>query len=101
MPQVCVISGSFSKDEKPIEGWVQFTPSRLWVVEYGIYWACLAPTIQLELGGFAALLTPTDSDPVPWFYFVDTPAGCFKIAVPRKGANYTLRELVENPPTSG
>lgn len=101
MPRLCVVTGSFSKNDKPVEGWVQFTPSRLWVIERGIAWACLAPTVKLEVGGFAAFVTPTDTDPVPWYYIVDTPAGCFKISIPRKGAEYTLRELVEHPPQSG
>lgn len=100
MPQICVVTGSFSQRGRPVDGWVRFTPSRLWVIERGVAWACLAPTVQLELGGFAALLTPTDSDSVPWYYVVETPAGTFKISLSGQASTYELRELVEHPPHS-
>ena len=101
MPQISVVSGSFSCDGKPVEGWVQFTPSRLWVIQQGIPWACLAPTKRLDPdGSFVVLLTPTDTDYVPWHYLVDTPAGSFKILVPKNVAMHNLRELVDHPPSS-
>lgn len=100
MPNICVVSGSFSNNNRPVKGWIQFTPSRLWVVENGINWACLAPTVRLDTdGSFIAMLTPTDTDAVPWHYEVDTPAGSFEILVPKEGTMYSLRELVDHPPS--
>lgn len=99
MPDLCVVTGSFSRNNRPIQGWVQFTPSRLWVVENGIYWACLAPTKKLDYdGSFTALLTPTDTDAVPWHYEVATPAGFFHVRIPKDGTMYTLKDLVDHPP---
>ena len=99
MPKICMVTGSFSQGGRPVQGWVRFTPSRLWVSDEGQYWACLAPTVQLEVGGFTALLTPTDTDQVPWHYLVETPAGNFRIVVSQSGNSYDLRKLVQNPPT--
>ena len=96
MPQSCVVSGSFiSKNGKPGQGLVRFTPSRLWVVQDGITWACLAPDVQLDAdGSFVARVTATDTDTIPWTYYVYTPAGCYEVYTPWNDAGWSLRELI-------
>lgn len=97
MPRYCHVSGSFTQDGRPVMGMIRFTPSRLWVVEDGIHWACLAHTQTLdEDGSFDAFLTPTDTDRVPWHYIVESPAGLFNVLLPQLGQSYSLRELVDH-----
>jgi len=61
-----------------------------------IPWACLAPEVQLDHleGRFFVSLTPTDSDPVPWYYVIETPAGAYRLAVPYRAKAWTLKELI-------
>jgi hypothetical protein len=103
MPRTCVVSGSFVHDEQPAQGLVRFTPSRLWVVQDGITWACLAPEVVLGRdGSFVAQVTATDTDTVPWYYYISTPAGCFQCYVPWNEAGWSLRELIrEHHPGPG
>ena len=94
MPSMVQVVGGFSRNGEPARGWIQFIPSRLWVVEDNIHWACLAPTIKLdEMGQFAVLLTPTDTDPVPWFYLVKSDAGQWVIS-PKGHKILHLKDLV-------
>jgi hypothetical protein len=94
-PPTCVITGSFTHRKQPARGLVRFTPSRLWVVLSGITWACLAPDVQLGPdGSFVARVTATDCDPIPWTYYICTPAGCYETYVPLNDAGWSLRELV-------
>lgn len=95
MPVSCVISGSFVRNELPVQGLVRFTPSRLWVVQERIAWACLAPEVYLDSdGSFVARVTATDNDAIPWTYYICTPAGCFETYVPGNDAGWSLRELL-------
>ena len=88
------VVGGFSRDGEPAHGQIQFIPSRMWVVDDQIHWACLAPTIELdEFGQFAVLLTPTDTDCVPWFYLVKTDAGSWVITPKGKKLQH-LKDLV-------
>jgi hypothetical protein len=101
MPRICLVTGSFSQGNRPVQGLVRFTPSRLWVVEDGITWGCLAPTTELDdEGSFTVGLTPTDTDSVPWYYLVQTPAGNFKVVLSQNGAKYSFKELIDHPPHS-
>ena len=95
MPPTCTIQGSFSQRGRPVEGWVRFTPRRLWVVQEGVHWACLAPTVQLYQGSFLVQVTPTDVDGVPWEYEVETPAGRFRVTIPQNHGGYSLKELID------
>jgi len=95
MPRTSVISGSFSQNDQPARGWVRFTPSRLWVVQEGVAWASLAPETPLDYdGSFTVQVTSTDSDPINWFYYICTPAGCYQCHVPYNVAGWSLRELI-------
>lgn len=94
MPQTVLVVGGFSMNGHPARGWIKFLPSRLWVIEKGIAWACLAPTVKLDAQGqFVVLLTPTDSDPVPWHYTVESNAGSWLIA-PKGTKKRNLKDLV-------
>jgi hypothetical protein len=96
MPKTVTVTGSFQrKNGSPVQGLVRFEPSRLWVIQNDIAWACLAPEAQLAKdGSFSVELTPTDTDPVWWRYRVDSPAGIFEISIPYVRTGYTLKELV-------
>lgn len=89
------VVGGFSRNGEPAQGWISFVPSRLWVVdENNVHWACLAPSIKLDSNGqFAVLLTPTDTDSVPWFYLVQSDAGSWVIA-PKGHKMLHLKDLV-------
>jgi hypothetical protein len=90
------VSGSFVRNELPVQGLVRFTPSRLWVVQQdGTAWACLAPDVQLGPdGSFVAQVTATDSDGIMWHYDVCTPAGHYHVYIPWCDAGWSLRELI-------
>ena len=45
------------------------------------------------MGQFAVLLTPTDTDPVPWFYLVKSDAGQWVIS-PKGHRILHLKDLV-------
>ena len=95
-PPTCTITGSFEQGKRPVQGLVRFTPERLWVIQEGIAWAVLAPEIELEAdGSFVVQVTPTNIDPVPWRYLVETPAGSFKISVAMTEMGHTLKELLQ------
>lgn len=96
MPRTCTITAAFNhRDGTPAHGQVRFTPSRLWVIQEGIAWACLAPVITLKPdGSFVAEVTATDTDQVRWYYIVETPAGDFTTYVPWIETGYCLRDLV-------
>lgn len=97
-PKRISIIGAFTASHRPVQGWVRFTPERLWVVKDGITWASLAPVVPIKPNGhFQVYLTPTDTDPIPWYYQVTTPAGDFRIQVPGYRHAYTLKELVGEP----
>lgn len=94
-PHRAAVIGSFTKNRHPVQGWVRFTPERLWVVRDGVTWACLAPVVPISPSGhFQVYLTATDTDSVPWHYRVETPAGDFRITVPGNRHAYTLKELI-------
>jgi hypothetical protein len=95
MPASVTVYGSFARGQTPVQGLVRFTPERLWVIENGICWAALAPWTELDAEGrFEVLLTPTDTDTVPWYYLVETPAGNWRIRVYRQCPVYGLKELI-------
>lgn len=93
-PNTVMVTGSFFRSGKPVQGLVRFLPSRLWVVVNSITWACLAPTLELEHGRFMAYLTATDNDPVRFTYVVQTPAGTYETYAPYLYQPYTLPELL-------
>jgi hypothetical protein len=94
MPPMVQVVGGFSRNGKPARGWIQFIPSRLWVVVDHIAWACLAPIIELDSEGqFAVLLTPVDTDAVGWYYTVMSDAGSWVID-PKGTKMQHLRDLV-------
>lgn len=97
MPRTVTVTGSFQhKNGEPVQGVVQFLPTRLWVIQEDIAWACLAPGRRLLAdGSFSVQLTPTDTDMIWWRYRVLTPAGSFEVSVPWVKTGYTLRELVD------
>ena len=97
MPRTVTVTGSFQhKNGRPVQGVVRFLPSRLWVIQHDIAWACLAPERRLLAdGSFSVQLTPTDTDLIWWRYRVLTPAGSFEVSVPWVKTGYTLRELVD------
>lgn len=103
MPTAVSVYGSFARGQSPVQGLIRFTPERLWVIESNIPWASLAPEQQLDSQGrFEVLLTPTDTDSVPWYYLVETPAGTWRIRVFKQIRRYGLKELiVEHHPRSG
>jgi hypothetical protein len=97
MPRTVTVTSQFTCNGVPIRGIVRFTPSRLWVIEGKTAWASLCPTHVLDgQGGFSAEVTPTDSDPVPWYYRVCTPAGTFKVKIPWSEQGYRLKELIDD-----
>jgi hypothetical protein len=94
VPNAAWVSGSFhyTAGDRPVAGTVRFTPQYLWVFDQGVYWATLAPEVELdENGRFGAWLTVTD----PWWsYLMETPAGVFHFHVPGDRVTYTLPELL-------
>jgi hypothetical protein len=97
MLPTCTVTGSFWRHHRPVTGLVRFTPERLWVVEDGITWATLGPVAEIGSDGtFTVALTPTDIDPIPWYYQVESPAGSFRIRVYRACAHYGLKELIDD-----
>jgi hypothetical protein len=96
MPRTVTVTGSFQyKNGRPVQGLVRFMPSRLWVIQEEIAWACLAPEVPLARdGSFLVELTPTDTDVIWWRYRVESPAGCWELSVPWVKTGYTLKELV-------
>ena len=95
MPRTVTITGSFHHHDRPVQGLVRFVPDRLWVMQDGVAWACLAPEARLAKdGSFSVQVTPTDTDECWWQYVVDTPAGLFTITTPWVRTGYTLRELI-------
>lgn len=97
MPRTVTVTGSFQHTNgSPVQGLVRFMPSRLWVIQDEIAWACLAPEQVLAPdGSFAVQLTPTDTDVIWWRYRVETPAGQWEVSVPWVKTGYTLKELVD------
>ena len=96
MPTRVVVNGRLTWNGTPIQGTVRFTPKRLWVIDQGIAWACLAPEVELDADGcFVVYLTPTDTDEVWWTYLVEAPGGQYEISVRKGKDKYTLRELVD------
>ena len=91
------VQGSFvTENGERVEGVVGFVPEPLWVMEDGKAYATLAPVATLVDGSFKVELTPTNvgrSGRDTWHYKAITPAGIFKIAVPRGGPHY-LKELI-------
>ena len=95
MPTSVTCYGSFARGQSPVQGLVRFTPERLWVIEDGVTWAVLAPWAELDAQGrFEVQLTPTDTDTVPWYYLVETPAGCWRVRVYKQCPRYGLKELI-------
>jgi hypothetical protein len=96
MPRTVTVTGSFQyKNGRPVQGLVRFMPSRLWVIQEEIAWACLAPEQVLRSdGSFSVQLTPTDTDALWWRYRVESPAGTWELSVPWVKTGYTLKELV-------
>jgi hypothetical protein len=95
MPRTVVVSGSFFRQGQPVHGLVRFTPGRLWVMDQQVAWACLAPEVQLDhAGSFVVQVTATDNDAILWPYFIETPAGTFKVYIPWDECGYTLRGLI-------
>jgi len=73
--QTQTIVGRFLKtDGTPVEGEIIFLPEKLWIVEYGIAVATLAPRITLEDGRFEA-------DVTPGIYTVVCPLGKWKVKI--------------------
>lgn len=97
MPRTVTVTGSFQhKDGRPVQGRIRFMPSRLWVIQDDVAWACLAPEPVLDPdGSFSVQLTPTDTDVIWWRYRVETPAGAWEVSVPYVRTGYTLKELVD------
>ena len=96
MPRTVLVRGRFQRHGQPVGGVIRFTPSRMWVVQDEVHWACLAPTISMGWDGeFAAWLTPTDTDEVPWHYEVISPAGKHYVEVPYAEHGHTLRSLFD------
>lgn len=97
MPRTVTVTGAFTRRElEPVQGRVSFLPERLWVIDQGIAWACLAPEVELVNGAFSVELTATDTDSVPWYYRVDTPAGNWRLHVFGCCGSYGFRDLLED-----
>jgi hypothetical protein len=96
-PRTCLVYATFVRRGQPVPGLVRFTPSRLWVVQDGIAWACLAPEVRLGPdGSFVARVTATDNDAIPWPYLISSPAGDYAVYVPWVGKGYALKELIND-----
>jgi len=95
MPTTVTVTGSFIRNLRPVLGMVRFTPERLWVIDGGVAWATLAPVAVLADGRFTVEVTPTDSDGVPWYYRVETPAGNWRLRISRARPHYGLKELLD------
>jgi len=103
MLHTCTITGTLWQNGGPVRGLIRFTPDRLWVIEKGIAYACLAPEILLdEDGSFVARVTATDSDAICWKYRIQVERWDFHIEVPWNQNGYSLRELLhERHPGKG
>lgn len=95
MPGTVTVTGSFARNDRPVRGRVRFVPERLWVIEAGVAWATLAPDVELIDGRFTVLLTPTDTDTVPWYYTLESPIGTTRFRVYRACPHYGLKELLD------
>jgi len=94
-PKMVQVVGGFSRGGEPARGQISFIPSRFWVYNDDQYWAVLSPTIELDASGqFAVLLTPTDTDTVPWYYLLRTDAGSWVIG-PKGTKMQHLRKLID------
>jgi hypothetical protein len=95
VPKPCTITGTFTREGVAVPGYISFMPSRLWVIQEDVAWATLAPVAQLNhRGGFTLEVTPTNTDRVPWFYRVATPAGVYDVYVPWSETGHSLKELI-------
>ena len=90
-----VVRGSFvTEDGKRIEGQVAFVPDLLWVMKGEQAFATYAPTVALVDGAFTVELTPTNTGYSRWRYTAITPAGVYRISVPKEGGPHYLKELI-------
>ena len=107
MPAEIAVTGCLMRSpHRSLEGVVRFVPERMWVLDQGIPWACLAPQVHLLDGRFIVRLTPTDADSVPWYYQVQTWSGeawriRYRIQVLSVRSHYTLKELVDEHHAKG
>lgn len=94
-----VVSGRFvNKDtNQPIDGVVEFEPSRLWVDECGISYATLSPQVQTENGRFRVRVTTTDprEGDYGWHYTIKCPMGSWTLKVEGEdGDELSLKDLL-------
>ena len=95
MLHTCIISGSLFHHDQPAHGLLRFVPNRLWVIQDGVTWACLAPEVQLDPdGSFVAQVTATDSDAIMWTYQILFARYLYEVHVPWNEAGWSLKELI-------
>jgi hypothetical protein len=90
------VSGRFINELKqPLDGKITFLPSRLYQDEVGVWYATLAPEVELINGAFSVLLTRTDQHEHGWHYKVVCPGqiGTWSIKVEGDGPYY-LKDLL-------
>jgi hypothetical protein len=90
------VSGRFVNEYKqPLVGKISFMPSRLYQDEVGVWYATLAPEVELTNGTFDVLVTRTDQHEHPWHYKVRCPGniGTWSIRVEGEGPYY-LKDLL-------
>jgi hypothetical protein len=91
------ISGRFvdKTTGEPVDGVVEFIPSRFWVTEGKHDYATLAPRVTTVEGRFEVEVTPTcqRKGDFGWHYTVNCPVGTWTIKVDRAG-HHLLRNLL-------
>ena len=95
--KTAIIEGRFVSKEtgQPVDGPVEFIPSRFWVDDYGVSMATLAPAVYTDQGRFCVEVTPTHQreGDFGWHYTVKCPVGTWTIKVNEPGKQ-KLRDLL-------
>jgi len=92
-----IIEGRFVAKEtgEPVDGVVEFLPSRLWVSEGDKDYATLSPRVITNEGRFSVEVTTTQAreHDFGWHYTVKCPVGTWTIKVEVPG-KHRLRDLL-------
>jgi len=92
--QAVQVIGRFTRGGEPVEGYIKFTPSRIWCEEEdGTTYPCLAPEGELINGHFLVYLTKTNQHLLDWHYTVECPMGKWTIKVEVDGP-VNLKDLL-------
>lgn len=94
MQEVQVTGNLINSIGMPLQGNVEFVPSKIWVEEDGVAYPVPAPVVRLDDDGdFAATLIRTDQHGANWHYTVICPTARWSIFIDADGP-LKLKNLV-------